>query len=210
MTKTDKGDKRERILDAAYHLFLTRGLTDTKMIDIAKAAGIGKGTIYEYFVSKDELFVILFERKVLSIYRELDEILEHKTSAKSKLIAYVSFDTSLTKDVEVSRELIYKLLADINCHCPSPARKCIKNLMDYRFSVIYNIISDGIQSGEFADADPLMASSAFMGALSFYLSVSNDLVCEKDMKPYKIKKPWKEEDFLNLVLYGLCGGKQPA
>lgn len=50
------GDKRRTILDAAVRVFSRYGFDRAKIEDIAVEAGIGKGTVYEYFRSKEELF----------------------------------------------------------------------------------------------------------------------------------------------------------
>ena len=52
----DKEAKKMEILHAAMQVFAQKGVVKTKMIDIATSAGIGKGTIYEYFRSKEEIF----------------------------------------------------------------------------------------------------------------------------------------------------------
>ena len=52
----DKEAKKTQIIIAATQVFSKLGVAKTKMIDIAQAAGIGKGTIYEYFRSKEEIF----------------------------------------------------------------------------------------------------------------------------------------------------------
>lgn len=57
----NKQEKREKILRAAHKVFSDRGIADFKMIDIARAAGIGKGTIYEYFSSKEEIITGCFD-----------------------------------------------------------------------------------------------------------------------------------------------------
>ena len=44
----DKTQKRQRIMDAALQVFVKSGYEKTKIIDVAQAAGIGKGTVYEY------------------------------------------------------------------------------------------------------------------------------------------------------------------
>lgn len=60
--RTDLRDKREReILEAAAAVFAKRGFQTARVIDVARQAGIGKGTIYEYFKSKDDLFIQLFD-----------------------------------------------------------------------------------------------------------------------------------------------------
>ncbi len=48
--------KRRQILDGAYRLFIHQGFDATSMGDIAKEAGVSKGTLYVYFDSKERLF----------------------------------------------------------------------------------------------------------------------------------------------------------
>jgi TetR/AcrR family transcriptional regulator, repressor of fatR-cypB operon len=56
------GDKREAILAAALELFVERGFYGTAVPEIAERAGVGAGTIYRYFESKEAL--------VNELYRE--------------------------------------------------------------------------------------------------------------------------------------------
>jgi AcrR family transcriptional regulator len=59
--RSDLKSRREReILEAAAAVFAERGFRGTRMADVAARAGIGKGTVYEYFRSKEALFVRLF------------------------------------------------------------------------------------------------------------------------------------------------------
>lgn len=59
--RPDLRDKREReILEAAAAVFAERGFRATRIDDVAARAGIGKGTVYEYFRSKEDLFMRLF------------------------------------------------------------------------------------------------------------------------------------------------------
>lgn len=57
----DKLAKREEILNAALKVFSQKGFKNTKIIDIAEAANIGKGTVYEYFRNKDEMLAAAFQ-----------------------------------------------------------------------------------------------------------------------------------------------------
>lgn len=54
-TKTDR--MRQHILDTAYGLFRSKGFANTSMSEITAQAGGSKATLYNYFSSKDELFV---------------------------------------------------------------------------------------------------------------------------------------------------------
>ena len=53
---SDDSAKRRQILDGARKVFLDRGFDAASMMDIAKAAGVSKGTLYVYFKDKDDLF----------------------------------------------------------------------------------------------------------------------------------------------------------
>jgi len=52
----DDNAKRRQIVEGARGVFLSRGFDAASMADIAKAAGVSKGTLYVYFKDKDELF----------------------------------------------------------------------------------------------------------------------------------------------------------
>lgn len=53
--------KRSRIIAAAIQVFAQRGFHATRIDHIAEAAGIGKGTIYQYFSTKDDLFLAVYD-----------------------------------------------------------------------------------------------------------------------------------------------------
>ena len=53
--------KRESIIQAAARVFARKGFFSASVAEIATEAGVGKGTIYGYFSSKDDLFFAVFE-----------------------------------------------------------------------------------------------------------------------------------------------------
>jgi len=58
--KVDREKKKQKILMSAIRVFAEKGVHNTKIADLAKAARIGKGTIYEYFRSRDQIFIEAF------------------------------------------------------------------------------------------------------------------------------------------------------
>jgi len=75
MTPIPKDEtKRQRIIEAAIKVFAEDGVSNGKIATIASKAGIGKGTVYEYFSSKEEIFTAVFEdffQQMMSGYQEL-------------------------------------------------------------------------------------------------------------------------------------------
>ncbi len=85
-----KDEVRKKIVSAAHNIFHEKGYTNTKMSDIADALGVTKPTIYNYFATKEKLFVAVaeFERKILS-----DQILKSFSGRDFVSGAAVFFDT---------------------------------------------------------------------------------------------------------------------
>ena len=54
--RNDGGAKRRQIMEGARQVFLNSGFDGASMNDVARAAGVSKGTLYAYFNSKEELF----------------------------------------------------------------------------------------------------------------------------------------------------------
>ncbi len=66
-TKEEALATRDRILDAAEHVFFEKGVSHTSLADIAQHAGVTRGAIYWHFASKSELFDAMFDRVLLPI-----------------------------------------------------------------------------------------------------------------------------------------------
>ena len=64
-TRLDRDARRELILDVAQEVFLEEGFANASMSTIAARLGGSKGTLYNYFKSKDDLFNAYVERRCL-------------------------------------------------------------------------------------------------------------------------------------------------
>lgn len=69
-------DKRERLVREAARLFAERGFNQTDMAELARRAGVAKGSIYNYFQSKEDLYIHVcrdgIERSRKAVYGEMD------------------------------------------------------------------------------------------------------------------------------------------
>lgn len=61
ITQALKEETRQKIIDTARDLFMQHGYEHTKTKTIAKACGIAEGTLFNYFASKDEILITIFE-----------------------------------------------------------------------------------------------------------------------------------------------------
>ena len=59
----DDGAKRRQVMEGAREIFMSEGFDAASMNDIARAAGVSKGTLYAYFDSKEALFEALIREE---------------------------------------------------------------------------------------------------------------------------------------------------
>jgi len=79
-------EKQTEILKAAIRVFSEHGFDGAKMEYIAKEAGIGKGTVYEYFESKEQLFVEILKFSVEQFRLGLKESMDRGDTIEGKLL----------------------------------------------------------------------------------------------------------------------------
>ena len=88
-----QGDRRSAILDAALHVFAENGCSAARVSDIASEARVGKGTVYLYFESKEDLLMGVFEARVDELLSMIDELAVSGVSPREGLRTF--FDAAL-------------------------------------------------------------------------------------------------------------------
>lgn len=73
--------KKDLILDAAMSLLNEKGYSKTTMSAVARTAGIGRGTVYWHFESKDDLFFAVITREIESVEEGMRALLQHSGPA---------------------------------------------------------------------------------------------------------------------------------
>jgi AcrR family transcriptional regulator len=68
--------RRQQILDTAWQLFQENDYDQVNIIDVAKGAGLAKGTVYLYFGTKEELFLALLSDQFEDWFDEIDDSLQ--------------------------------------------------------------------------------------------------------------------------------------
>ncbi len=155
-------DKRSRILNAAVKVFAKNGFYDTRVSDVAKAAGVADGTIYLYFKSKDEILLSLFEDRVRSLLSYLEEELPKIPGAQAKLRRVIEVQLGL---LEGKRDV-----AEVFTVIFRQSTKLLKEYAAPRFvaylEAIAAVVAEGQAAGDFRnDVSPLLVARAIWGGL---------------------------------------------
>ncbi len=92
--------KSEAIIRAAIHIFARDGLDKGKIADIANEAGIGKGTVYEYFRSKDEIFHAMGDTIMSDMIDASEKLYSMDLSPHDKLRTFMRMNIEIIFEME--------------------------------------------------------------------------------------------------------------
>lgn len=84
----NKPEKKEKLAQSAIPIFAKHGFRETKMSDVAISADVGKGTLYEYYVSKDELFLTVFRIWFSYFSEQMQEIIGKERNPRKQLLTF--------------------------------------------------------------------------------------------------------------------------
>lgn len=85
-------EKQTDILQAAIRVFSKHGFDGAKMEYIAKEAGVGKGTVYEYFQSKERLFEEILRFSIEEFRLGLKECMDRSETIEERLLNYSRYN----------------------------------------------------------------------------------------------------------------------
>lgn len=143
---TEVMGKRRLLVESAADVFAHRGFTATRVADIAAAAGVGKGTVYEYFSSKEDLFFAVFEWIDEQIRRRVDRAVTQTASPCEELRAVLAASAGIV----VEYRQVFTLNLDFwaasrgSAFEPRFTEACRSVYQNYR-----RVVSDVIRRGQF-------------------------------------------------------------
>lgn len=164
-----KPDKKELIMEAAMELFLEKGYANTRIIDIAEKAGIGKGTVYAYFESKEEIMVTIIRDIVRKDYDLLTPDFEGGSSFREKLAEYIGHWEKMISKYGLYA-VMFKEQIVLNPGVNSDeAMALVKEMSREQYLRLCLIIKEGMESGEIRNSDINHAAIFTMTAVGTYM-----------------------------------------
>ncbi len=135
--------RRSEILLAASQEFIEKGLEAASMAEIARRAGVGKSTIYEYFPSKDKLLEEVCTALWGKIQSVLSEAFEKETTFRGKLLCYYRTVSVIMEQIGGNMMLLFtqQPIKDVLCECVEQFQKMLLEL-------IGGALRQGQESGE--------------------------------------------------------------
>ena len=88
--ETKKEKKREKIIEAAAELFSHRSYHEVMMEDVAKLTDVAKGTVYNYFTSKEELYFSIMKIRMEKLINSVKEKISSESNSINSLHSFIT------------------------------------------------------------------------------------------------------------------------
>jgi AcrR family transcriptional regulator len=171
----------QQILEAAFRIFGSRGVHQATLDDVARAAGITKGTIYLYFPSKAALFSAMLKARVNALLPPL-EVADGRPTPNTRH-QFLTLAQRLYRFFQSPAFLaMYRTMVGEAPQYPEAAALLYREGILPANRRLAEVIRCGIRTGEFRDVDPLIAARAFAGMFQVF-AVSQGLLGGQQIFP---------------------------
>lgn len=157
MSTRQSSDKRKAVIDAALDLFVERGFHGAPTSLIAERAGVGVGTIYRYFPSKETLIHSIFEGVHQRFHEKFSDLLKDSSPLEVRLPRFLG--RLLTTFIESPRDFRY-----LEQYHYSPFADLKQSeFPDEEHSALRMLLKEGRDSGLFKNAPLPVLQAIAMG-----------------------------------------------
>jgi uroporphyrinogen III methyltransferase/synthase len=195
-TGTKKQIKRERILNAAADLFSQKSYHEVMMEDVAKMIGVAKGTVYNYFTSKEELYFSIMSLRMENLLNSLTEKIRSEHNSIDSLRTFVLHVYMFMMKYQ-NFFLMYK---KESMNSDSTFCDKLRNLEDLLKEQLAGIIRGGIKDNLFREVDDEFTANSILG--SIYGTVQRDI----DRKINEEQKIIERERLFEFIIHALYSG----
>jgi AcrR family transcriptional regulator len=151
--------KRRQILDGASRVFMDLGFDGASMGEIARAAGVSKGTLYVYFADKNRLFEAIVEREAFE-QRKLDFDFDPERDVATTLQAFgQAYIELLCRPRGGSAIRTVMAIAE---RMPDVGRRFYEEVLAKTINRLADYLEARVQAGDLAIEDSPLAAAQFM------------------------------------------------
>ena len=211
MTQTRKFRRRaearpDEVLDAALAVFVAKGVVATKMDDIARQAGVSKGTIYLYFPSKDALLEGIVQRAVAPIAEgAVPDMAQFEGDPRLpiSMLLYMLCQVLAQPDKVAIPTLILREVTNV----PAIAEMYRRNVLDKVVPALTQLIARGVEQGYLRPVDPELTIRSIVGPIIAHVALSQVF----DIRPADgLAMERLVNNHLDILFHGLCVDREEA
>ena len=172
MTKADRKEREREIrskdiIDAAQRLFFSNDYEDVTMNDIAEEAEMARGTLYQYFKNKDDIYAAIAIRAAKIIGEMFQELLTKEQSGIDKMRSICEFYYDFYKKYPGYYNAYYN--SQMFEFKGSPTLKKLQKIRKNSFQIAVNAVKDSMKDGSLREGFDPVVTTLFM------LSTANNI-----------------------------------
>ena len=153
-----KEARPQELLDAALGLFVERGYSATRLDDVARRAGVSKGTLYLYYASKEDLFKAVVRENVVPLLGEAEAMIRDHAGSSAQLLRQILLGW-WERIGETRLSGITKLVMAEAGNFPELASFYNEEVILRGNAMLAQVLERGIASGEFRALDTVQTTS---------------------------------------------------
>ena len=162
LTEEEHARRRREIFDAAIHLILEKGFTETSMREIAAEAGVGKSTLYDYFHTKEELLVFVVEEQLNHLNHLALDIASQDGSAVERLQQLMQMHLEF---LVKNKNFMLQLMLEIQRLSPASQKRIQLKRYAYQ-DLLRSIIEQGVAQGSIRQVDAAMVAKILIALMT--------------------------------------------
>lgn len=165
LTDLEKDERRTALLEAALDEFFARGFAAARMDDIARQAGVSKGTLYLYFTSKDAMFKGIVETFAIPNLEEFERLSAQSHSGVGAIKAILSQAPEHIREKRLPR--LMKIIISDSGTFPATVRAYREQVIDRLLSIVTALLRKARNQGEIGDVDPELTARLVIAPIAF-------------------------------------------
>lgn len=154
-------EARDKMLYAALHLFTTKGFKETSILEIVEQARVSKTTFYQYFKSKEELLVSLFQQLAEEMIEAVENAVQQEKKVTYKAYAGIRRYIEICVDRSPVAQLLLVESVGVSQAVEKVRREALRRLADLIYQIVKNAIPDSVPAEEVR-----VVSQAMVGAIN--------------------------------------------
>lgn len=157
-----KIETRNKIFEVSTRLFKEKGIENTTVDEIVKEAGIGKGTFFNYFPSKNSLLIYFAQQKEELTYSRIKNEILKSSSTKEKIInALVFVAKTNEKDKELTKMFVFEYMRHYGYGQDERRSQNLSN-------ILFGIIEDGMKKEDLKSSIDAKKAAEIISAVYFH------------------------------------------
>ncbi|MFZ6724046.1 TetR/AcrR family transcriptional regulator [Undibacterium sp. MH2W] len=194
-----KEARPQELLAAALDLFVERGFAATRLDDVAKAAGVSKGTLYLYFSSKEDLFKAVVRESIIPLIGEAEGMIGEFEGTSEEL--FRTMMTTWWQNMGMTKlSGLPKLMMAEAGNFPELARFYQEEVVNRGERLVATMLERGVQRGEIRsfdlEVDARLLIAPMMMMMMWKHSAGVCMVEEHKLNDYL-------ERYIDLAMHGL-------